>query len=247
LTPSTLEKQVKKINDSLSAAIYETSNQLYNMFLNETKNNADSVHISNWSTYTRYVYFQNYHLNPLYRLYPVVNITYEAALHFCEWLTIRYNQSDKRKYKEVLFRLPTEAEWELAAHAVTDSFEYPWTGPYLCNSKGCFMANFNPLEEEYLYKDSMGNTTYNYPQGIYEKRKGVDGAVYTAPINAYYPNKLGLYNCAGNAAEMITEKGICKGGSWTSNQYNIQINSRETYNSSNANLGFRYFMQIKQK
>ena len=36
----------------------------------------------------------------------------------------------------------------------------------------------------------------------------------TAPVNSYTKNYFGLYNLIGNVAEMTSEKGICKGGTW---------------------------------
>lgn len=247
LTPKTLEKRVKMINDTLGAAMYETSNQLYNLFLNETKNLTDSVQGYQWSEYSRYEYFAHYHQNPLFSEYPVVNISHESARHFCEWLTARYNQSGNRTYKQVVFRLPTNAEWELAAGSGTGNQSYPWAGPYFLNSKGCYMANFNPMEEEYLCRDSSGNTIYNYPGDHSEISRGADGCVYTAPVNSYYPNKSGLFNCAGNVAEMISEKGISKGGSWNSPQPMICIGANETYSGPYAGLGFRFVMVVKEK
>ena len=40
--------------------------------------------------------------------YPAVNVPHEGALQFCEWLTDRYNNYDKKKnFRKVKFRLPT--------------------------------------------------------------------------------------------------------------------------------------------
>ncbi len=204
---------------------------------------------------------QQYGWHPHYDNFPVVNITYESAVKFCEWLTEKYNNSTDKKYKKVQFKLPTEKEWELAARGGRIGNTYPWGGPYFLNSKGCYLCNFSPLEEVYLNKlrfkkDTKFDSTYlyltvddyyNYTDGDSTISRGVDGAIYPCAIDCYFPNDFGLWNCAGNVSEMIATKGICKGGSWTYSQQYIQIEAKENYTASNANLGFRFFMQVLEK
>ena len=55
---------------------------------------------------------------------------------------------------------------------------------------------------------------------------------------------------SGNAAEMIQEKGVSKGGSFLSLAEDVTIESKGSYNvnaSGKVDLGFRWFMEIMEE
>jgi Sulfatase-modifying factor enzyme 1 len=166
---------------------------------------------------------------------PVVNISHKAAQLYCDWITKVYNDSnDKKKaYRKVRFRLPTEPEWELAAHAGRPDPPYPWGGYYIRNAKGCFLANYDVSKEEPC-KDCP-NSNNSRPD---------DGGFFSVKASSYFPNDFGLYNMSGNVAEMIDQPGVAKGGSWNEPPIQGQITSRNTYTKPVPFIGFRVFMEV---
>ena len=233
-----INKSLAKINDRLYASKYEVSNNLYMTFLNSLKQsgNIDLLAIAQidtlkWTDALSFnePYVRYYHAHPAYHNYPVVNVSYEGAGLFCEWLTLQYNADPKRKFKKVFFRLPSEEEWMTAARAGDTSAIYSWEGKELRNKKGYMMSNF---------KRGEGDT-----MGVAGKLN--DNADITAPVFSYWKNNFGLYNMSGNVAEMVNEKGIAKGGSWRDNPESLKIAATYTYDGkAQPFVGFRYFTEI---
>ena len=127
---------------------------------------------------------QLYFYHPAYDEYPIVGVNWVQAEAFCHWRTTYWNDYFKsiEMPKVNPFRLPTEAEWEYASRGGREFSPYPWGGPYLRNSKGCFLANFKPLRGNY----------------------SEDGGFYPVRVTSYFPNDYGLYCMAGNVAEWTT-------------------------------------------
>lgn len=165
---------------------------------------------------------------------PVQHVSFEAARLYCDWITRVYNQSNAKhkKFSKVRFRLPTEEEWEYAAHGGKTA-PYPWGGIYIRNSKGCFLLNLDAHQEKPCQDcGKNGGMASN------------DGGFFPVQADAYFPNDFGLYNCSGNVAEMISVEGIAKGGSWEDNPDACKIESRKQYSAPGPAIGFRVFMEV---
>lgn len=203
-------------------------------------------------------YVEYYFRHPAYQNYPVVGISYQQAKLYCAWLTELYNQNPDRIFKQVIYRLPTEAEWVYAAKGGNDDAVYPWNGQYMRASNGDIKANcltFGPegVFRDTLYeKDKSGEYKAVYIYRTYPNRMGVasnlnDGADVTAPAISYWPNAFGLYNMAGNVSEMVEELGLTHGGSWRDPGAYLQNHVRQFYegeNSASAQRGFRYVIEV---
>ncbi len=248
ITTKNLEKGLIKIRENLYAAEYETSNEQYNLFLQDLVNNKefDKINVCrsekvNWRSLLNpknknlsdeVVYVNGHPDNPVH---PIQNISYDAAKLYCAWITEVYNMnnSPKKKYKKVVFRLPTPNEWETAVnHNPNNKAKYPWGNDNPRTEKGCFLQNFNLDSDVFTCPNCAG-----YPSK--------DGGFFSTRVDAYYPTSIGLYQTIGNIAEMTAEKGIAKGGSWEDEPDNCTIKSVKTYEKPSPAIGFRVFMEIQ--
>ncbi len=163
-----------------------------------------------------------YGWHPAYDNYPVVNISHEAAVKYCEWLTKQYNLQRKRTYTQVVFRLPTELEWRTAAGSGNPQAITPFPQDNIKNCDSCYLGNIK-----------------TGPQRFFD-----DGAFHQAKVGTYNPNNLGCYNTLGNVSEMLDKPGVAIGGSWNDLYEACFFNKKQAFNGPDPTVGFRIIMEI---
>ena len=153
---------------------------------------------------------------------PVIDVSWDDIRAYVAWL---------RRETRKRYRLPSEAEWEYAARAGTQT---PfWWG-----------SSINPDQANYHCNDTYGGG----PKGAYRHT--------TLPVKSFEPNPWGLYQMHGNVCEWVedgwhdgyadkpeaikanggawmTEDGgahVLRGGSWNSNPRNLR--SADRYGNS---------------
>lgn len=166
--------------------------------------------------------FKDYYFShPAYDNYPVVNITYENAVKYCEWFTEKCN-ANPRNAQKLKFRLPLREEFLRACRGDKHNNLYSWDGSNLRNSKGLILCNHTRV-------DSTAGVAGN----LY------DNADITAPSKSYWPNDFNIYNLNGNVAEMLHEKGNAIGGSWGNRAEDVTNESISKYEGPSPMVGFR--------
>lgn len=165
-------------------------------------------------------YVTHYYRHPAYKNHPVVGVSYEQAVAFCKWRTARVKESYYKKNKKevnIEYRLPTKEEWEL----ISNGKEMFADGGI---KNGEVMFN-------HRYMSDSASRKYFEKHGSYQD--------VTTTAYSYYQNKFGLFCIFGNVAEMVSEKGISKGGSWRNLLEECRPEKELPYTEPTAWLGFR--------
>ena len=244
----------------------DSSKQHYELAFPDTTGNRNLYNTSDFDEL-----YLNY---PIYRYYPVVGITYEQAQQYCIWrgnMVSHYlNEDQKKKYKTyeitVHYRLPTKEEWEYAA--IKDDLNKQFGGystkrrytekekRRVYRSAKRYSDSTRTIEQirldmkNYFESDTSYKRMFNYKptyQNPYFDKNLLlfDGRLITNWVYLYEPtNQFKLYNMFGNVAEMTSEKGIAKGGSFYHTLEECAADRVQIYDSPLAWLGFRCVAEV---
>jgi len=142
------------------------------------------------------------------RNHPVVHVSWRDADAYARW-------AGKR--------LPTEAEWEVAARGGLLGARYPWGDGFVVGQR-C-----NTFRGDFPYGPCAG----------------------TVPVTSFRPNGYGLYNMAGNVWEWCADwwdtsrsGRVIRGGSYLChesycNRYRVAARTSTTPDSTTGHVGFR--------
>ncbi len=114
---------------------------------------------------------------------PVVCVSHDDALAYIAWLNQRTGGG---------YRLPSEAEWEYAARAGTETARYWGDG----------------MEQAHLYANLADQSLRNHMGPAGDGRSfidGDDGYVFTSPVGSFKANGFGLHDVLGNVWEWCAD------------------------------------------
>jgi formylglycine-generating enzyme required for sulfatase activity len=242
------------VSGAFHVSKFEVSNELYLNFLGDIKDSIKRLAYlpvdENWKTETDMLQYQHY--STQFPNHPVVNITKEAMVAFCDWLSEQYNKDPNRKFEQAQFSLPTAKQQIVAMRSGKTLSMYSWGGPYSQNSKGKHLMNYNPLFDFIGYNEIKLTSDLAYRKSqhsLLQKSRALDGFELTAPVNAFNPSEFGMYNINGNVSEVIMDSDIVFGGSFasmTDNCRNLEENFQiEKISLPSPQVGFRFVMDGK--
>ncbi len=150
---------------------------------------------------------------------PVVAITYDQALSYCE-------AQGKR--------LPTEAEWEYAARSGREGGIFPWEGFEARNIRGEYMANYNNGRAGY----AADGYAFTAPVGSYAPNEwglfNMSGNVAEWVEDAYSATYLVLSDFNPYHIDEAEQRRVVRGGSWASDEFYIGVGVRDAQAHSEA-------------
>lgn len=190
--------------------------------------------------------------------HPVVQVSRDDAVAFCQWLT-RRERADERISSGEEYRLLSDLEWSRLAGLEEDPDQlptarefrsekiFPWGTAWPPETAGFKVGNLADRSAARAANVRRDRTLLAYDDG-FEK---------TSPVGSFPPNDLGIYDLSGNAHEWVADDykgqgkyGVLRGGGWNSYlKEHLYVTQRNVVRPSKASnlYGFRVALAKKVK
>jgi formylglycine-generating enzyme required for sulfatase activity len=219
------EEGAKKKEDSLKAVAAATKEQPYvnSLGMKFVPVPGTAVLFSIWETrvkdYKVFVEAKNREWPkpgfPQTEEHPAVNVSWEDATAFCEWLTEQERTAGRISVKQS-YRLPSDEEWSAAVGLEKESGSTPATRDM--KVKGIY-----PWGTKWPPPKGAGN---------YDTSLKVDDYEYTSPAGSFAANRFGIHDLGGNVWEWCqdwyeAEKiyRVLRGASWSGSNPDLLLSS----------------------
>jgi len=173
--------------------------------------------------------------------HPITGLSYEQAMGYANWCTEYFNEYSDTNGIDVSysFKLPSPSEFEkFATLGMTSCYEKKKTEDRektikqlreCKNEKKCALCNYankEVCESNTKLISKFGNELY--------------------PVGIFFPNCFGAMDLQGNAAEMTSDKGIAKGGSYLHTAGESLPEAVQNYTEPQPWLGFRLSVMVRK-
>lgn len=165
---------------------------------------------------------------------PVIHVSWGDAVNYAKWLSEKTGQK---------YRLPTEAEWEYAAKAKTDTPFH--TGNCINSQQASFAGDYSYAE---CARSSSANKTQpvaTFPANAF-KLHDMHGNVAEWVEDCWFPNLAGSPPDGSARTLSGCNQGVVRGGNWDSvpRELRSSFRMRKAHNTRKKNIGFRVVREL---
>jgi hypothetical protein len=210
-----------------------------------------------WKNYSHAKLAVDYFTDSKYNDFPIVNISAEGAILFCNWLEKEINlfsQQNKSKSTSIRIRLPFDTEWIFATRR--GYVHLPDCGGYnTIYDKTENIVDDNYIKRIALIKKRDKNKITELDQVFATNRYGLSenevlqlfaqGTASKSKLvsDSLYPSKMDVYSKVAHVSEIIYSQGttntVIIGSCWKSKQEYLQMENEFKNASASPYVGFR--------